>query len=323
MNGIERVKAAISREAVDRVPRGELVVETEFIQNYMAWQTDPEAFAAGGAGAAKAVCPDTELAFYRAAGLDLVCVQDGKGPETGAGGTAERFRRYADSGLFVFSLIDGAFQTVMCSREFMSFMGEVVRTPAALAEEMGAVTEKMILRMAEEVESGAHGIIIADDIAYNQGPFVSPKFVTDHLLPCWEAQVSAARKMGVPVFFHSDGNLTALLPAIVQAGFDGLQCIEPAAGMDIGAVKRESGERLCLMGNMDPGLLAALPEMPEAIDPGLGGLGEVSRAATDLVATAAPGGGFIFGTCSGLHGGMCPERVHRMYDAADNVVPSD
>jgi len=169
--------------------------------------------------------------------------------------------------------------------------------------------------MEQDLAAGAHGIIIADDIAYNQGPMVSPKFVADHLLPCWQAQVAAANELGMPVFFHSDGNLNALMPFIVDAGFDGLQCIEPAAGMDIEAIKKENGDRLCLMGNMDPALLSDGPENRDAS--GDDDLHEVSEATAALISTAAHGGGFIFGTCSGLHEGMRPERVRHMFDLAD------
>jgi len=320
MNGIQRVKAAISRKPIDRVPKGELVVETEFIRNYMAWLADPESPSLFKSGKTAApLTHETEIEFYQSAGLDLVCVQDTRDETGDEGSSADtmRFRRYTDEGLFVFSLINGAFQTVMCSRDFMAFMGDVVRSPEDVAKAMRNVTVEIARRMEQDLSDGAHGIIIADDIAYNQGPLVPPKFVAKYLLPCWQTQVAAAKGLGIPVFFHSDGNLNTLLPSIVDAGFNGLQCIEPAAGMDIGKIKRENGDRLCLMGNMDPALLSADPAGLQTT--GDNGLREVSDATAALISAAAPGGGFIFGTCSGLHGEMCPEKVHRMYDTANNA----
>ena len=43
----------------------------------------------------------------------------------------------------------------------------------------------------------------------------------------------------VPVFLHSDGNVNAVLEKVTEAGFDGIQSLQPSAGMDIGEVKNE------------------------------------------------------------------------------------
>ncbi|MCP3951809.1 MAG: hypothetical protein GY697_06255, partial [Desulfobacterales bacterium] len=183
------------------------------------------------------------------------------------------------------------------------------------------LSSEVIAAMEQGVTAGAHGIIIADDIAYHRSTYMSPDFVKQHLLPIWQTQVTVAGDLGVPVFFHSDGNLNAVLPTIVAAGFDGLQCIEPAAGMDMPAVKAEYGNTLCLMGNVDPALLS---------DQSIQGdvetrCAHLRRAVLDLMASAGGDGGFIFGTCSGLHAGMSPELVQYMYDLAtdpDTAVPA-
>lgn len=60
---------------------------------------------------------------------------------------------------------------------------------------------------------------------------------------------------GVPILFHPDGNLNKVLPHIIAAGFKGLQCMEPAAGMDIIEINAKYGQALCLMGGIDPALL--------------------------------------------------------------------
>jgi len=128
--------------------------------------------------------------------------------------------------------------------------------------------------------------------------------------------VLAAHGLGVPAFFHSDGNINAVLPHIFEAGFDGLQCIEPAAGMDLAAVQAQYGKRLCLMGNIDPALVCGLdPSGQAASDP------DGLQRAVSRVTALGSHGGVIFGTCSGLHAGMWPERVHQMYQLAAQHDP--
>jgi uroporphyrinogen decarboxylase len=138
------------------------------------------------------------------------------------------------------------------------------------------------------------------------------------MLPAWKAQVTSAHDLGVPVFFHSDGNLNAVLPLIVEAGFDGLQCLEPGAGMDIRAIKAQYGEALCLMGNVDPASLNPSFDETGSTDT----TDVLERAVGHIMASADGRGGLIFGTCSGLHSGMQPDRVSRMYRLASGLDPA-
>jgi uroporphyrinogen decarboxylase len=52
------------------------------------------------------------------------------------------------------------------------------------------------------------------------------------------------------VVVHSDGNLTPLLDMLVDAGVDGINPVEPKAGMDLAELKARYGTRLALIGGM-------------------------------------------------------------------------
>ena len=59
------------------------------------------------------------------------------------------------------------------------------------------------------------------------------------------------------MLFHSDGNLMAVLDDLVEAGIDGLNPIEVAAGMDIAEIHRRY-PHLFMVGGMDvSGLLVS------------------------------------------------------------------
>ncbi|MCL6478397.1 MAG: hypothetical protein K6T65_08265 [Peptococcaceae bacterium] len=298
MNGIQRVRNAIYRLPVDRVPKGELVVEKDFIEGFMRF--------AGRTGADEV---ELEIEFYRRLGLDLVCI-----PAASPERDARYIRRLHEEGLFLFSLLDGAFQTVMKKRGFTDFCVSVARQPDQLGREFQSVTQKIISQIEQAVQAGLHGIMIADDMAYGRGTYVSPAFIGTYLLPCWRDQVNAAKKLKVPVFFHSDGNINAVLPLITEAGFDGIQCLDPAAGMDIKEVKEKYGQNLCLMGNIDPALLSRESQLSSPSS-----YPELAGAVEDLMLAAGPGGGFIFGTSCGLHAGLAPEKVLFMYELANRL----
>jgi len=70
--------------------------------------------------------------------------------------------------------------------------------------------------------------------------------------PALARHVNAFKRKGAFVVLHSDGNIAPLLPHVVDAGVDAYQGIDVMAGMSLAEVKRKYGDRLCLVGNVDP-----------------------------------------------------------------------
>ena len=303
MNGIQRVQNVIHHAPGAPVARGELGLEPQFARNFIAWQT-------GGDAPAKRDAIDLQLACGRALGLDLICIPsmafEGGGRHPLEAG--EVVKRFTDQGVFVFWLVDGVFQRAAHDRGLMALLTMVGQGGDAIQADFQRFSGHVTASMALGAAAGVHGIIIADDIAYNQTTFISPACVEHNLLPHWQAQVARAAASNLPVFFHSDGNLNPVLPLIEAAGFVGLQGIESAAGMDIGALKAQYGGELCLMGGLSPSLLSPRggPDLEANDGPSL-------RSEVSALIAAAGEGGVIFGTSSGLHAGMSPERVPRAY----------
>jgi uroporphyrinogen decarboxylase len=311
LNSFSRVINAIRHEPGTPIARGELTLDLKFARAFLNWHADDVDLDSYSE-------TDLFIACGKALKLDLICLKSGetKDKETDLPALLDNIGRFDDEGLFVFWVINGAFQTAM-ERYGMTILGNIAYSPDKFCKTLRQISDQVINAMAQGVAAGAHGIIIADDIAYQQNTYVSPGFVEQHLLSIWQAQVMFAGDLGVPVFFHSDGNLSAIMPYIVAAGFDGLQCLEPAAGMDIKEIKNRYGQDLCLMGNIDPSLLTG-EGSPNNIEKQCERL---RLAVTDLFAATEGAGGFIFGTCSGLHEGMVPELVQYMYQLASELDP--
>ena len=73
--------------------------------------------------------------------------------------------------------------------------------------------------------------------------------------------------------------------------------------MDIRSVKREYGDRLCLLGNVDLNLL------------GMGTPEEVEAEVRGLIEDVGPGGGYILSSGNSLAGYLLPENVMAMSSA--------
>jgi uroporphyrinogen decarboxylase len=112
-----------------------------------------------------------------------------------------------------------------------------------------------------------------------------------------------AEKVTLPWVIHSDGNMLPFLDDLVSIGIAGFHPVENGA-MDIRAVKKQYGDRICLLGNVDLNLL------------GLGTPEEVDREVYELIRDVGPGGGYILTSGNSLAGYLKPECVRAKSEAA-------
>ena len=154
------------------------------------------------------------------------------------------------------------------------------------------------------LRAGADIIVLGDDYAGNNSPLFSPAVFKEFILPRLQKMVDVIHEEGGKVIKHSDGNLWLILDMIVNTGIDGLNPIEPIAGMDIGSVKEKYGKRLCLVGNIDCGHL--LPH---------GSSAEVEEAVRECIRKASPGGGHIISSSNSIHASVNPENYLAMIKA--------
>lgn len=139
---------------------------------------------------------------------------------------------------------------------------------------------------------------IGEDIAYKNGLLFSPSFLKKEFIPRLKRVVQAYHDKGIKVIFHSDGNLMGILNDLIECSIDGLNPLEPLAGMDIGKIKRRIGEKVVLIGNIDCSHL--LP---------FGTTEEVRKEVKKTIEVAASGSGFILASSSELHNEIPLENI--------------
>lgn len=160
--------------------------------------------------------------------------------------------------------------------------------------------QKAITHARRLVEAGVDFIFLPADVAFNGGPFISPRDFAELVAPYLHRTIAAVQEMGAAVIYHSDGNLTPVLDQIIACRPHALMSIDPMAGMDIAYVKKETYGRLALMGNVQCSLLQDGPQ--EAI----------RRSALYCLEHASPGGGYIFSTSNTIFPGMPLENYEYM-----------
>ena len=151
------------------------------------------------------------------------------------------------------------------------------------------------------IRAGADVIVLGDDYAHNRGPLMSPDLFEKIILPRLKKMIDLILAEGALCIKHSDGNIYALLDMIVTAGADGINPIEPVAGMDLKTVKKLVGGSICVCGNIDCARL--LPH---------GATGDVRQTVRRAIADAGAGGGYILTSSNSIHSSCKPENFAAM-----------
>lgn len=99
-------------------------------------------------------------------------------------------------------------------------------------------------------DTDVEAVFLGDDIAFKTSTLVSPQWMRRHYFPLLKQVIDAYKRKNVKVLFHSDGNLMDILDDLVEAGVDGLNPLEVAAGMDIAEIHRRHPQ-LFLAGGID------------------------------------------------------------------------
>jgi len=165
---------------------------------------------------------------------------------------------------------------------------------------------KPTLKMTEMLlERGVHGIHGGYDWASNKGPVFSPRHFRQFVFPRLKQITDLCHRYGVPYIKHTDGNVNVLLKDMIDAGVDGFQAIEPRAGMKIAQIKKDYGDQLTLIGNVD--CSTVLVNGPEEA---------VFEETRNIIQAAAYGGGFLLSSSNSIHPGVKPEYYLAMLDTA-------
>ena len=184
------------------------------------------------------------------------------------------------------------------------FLMDMVLNPNLVHELIDLCLQYDLEVVRRAVKMGVDVVVFGDDYADKNTSFMSPTHFREFIFPALKKAVKNAQDCGAKVIKHTDGNIWSIIDQIVEAGPDGLNPLEPVAGMDLGRVKAEYGDRVALVGNIDCGELLCWGT-PE----------QVRETVREAIATAGPGGGYLVSSSNSIHSGCKPENVVAMAEA--------
>jgi uroporphyrinogen decarboxylase len=170
-----------------------------------------------------------------------------------------------------------------------------------------AEASQMVDKALEEAEmyqrhGGLDGFALCSDYCFNTGPFLNPRMFGEFISPYLARLTAAYREMGFYVIKHTDGNIMPVIDQLVQTNPHALHSLDPQGGVDIADVKKRYGKQICLIGNVNCGLLDTGTDE------------EVINSVRYALQHGMPGGGYVFATSNCIYTGMRLSRYELMLD---------
>jgi uroporphyrinogen decarboxylase len=166
-----------------------------------------------------------------------------------------------------------------------------------------------LAKVCEAVGDIADVCRFGDDLGTNGGPFMSPQMYRRFFKPRHAQLCAYAHQHSrMRTFLHSCGSIHALLPDLIEAGFDVINPVQTnCRDMEPARLKREFGRDICFWGG-GCDTRRVLPSASPA---------EVRRHVLDQMGILAPGGGFVFHTVHNILPEVPPANIEAMFAAVD------
>lgn len=104
-------------------------------------------------------------------------------------------------------------------------------------------------------------LFVHEDMAGKSGPMIGPNLVREFMVPYYRSAWEVANASGTKLFCQdSDGDINADIDAFIEGGINVFLPCEPAANMDIVALRKKYGHKIAFQGGIDKHILRRTKE---------------------------------------------------------------
>lgn len=187
----------------------------------------------------------------------------------------------------------------------MEFSAQMYEEPEVLNEQSQRWLDGA-LKKAAYLDAHGHlldGFAMCSDYCFNVNPFFTGELFDELIMPYLKAGIAGYREMGYYSIKHTDGNIMPILKQMADCKPDAIHSLDPQGGVSIPKVRKIVGDDICLVGNVNCGLLQT-------------GTDEECRADVmrSLNQGMAGGRGYIFSTSNCAYTGLPLARYEMMMD---------
>ncbi len=199
----------------------------------------------------------------------------------------------------------GPLCTAAFTRGLNDFLMDLTENPGAvhkLLERCTKLAVEWLQAQSEAIGETVEGILVLDDIV----GFLSRKHYLEFAHPYLQRIFDSFPREWVKVY-HNDANIRPMLEDLAKTGFDVLNW---GKSIDVAEVRKRIGDRICLMGNVNP------------LEIGTRGSPEQVKAATLEVLNKSGGQGLILSVGGGVSPGMPRANIRAMIEGLREFRPN-
>jgi uroporphyrinogen decarboxylase len=199
------------------------------------------------------------------------------------------------------------FETAWQIRGFEEFVTDMMTGDEMAECLLDRLTDLRVEMARKYAEAGVDVLMLGDDVAMQTGMLISPQLWRIWLKPRMVRIINAAKSIHprIHIFYHSDGNPSAIIDELIEIGVTVLNPIQPEC-MNPAEVKKKYGDRLAFWGTM--GVQSTLPF----------GTPEDVRAEVKLrMQTIGSGGGFLLGPSHMIEPEVPWENIIAFFNAVE------
>jgi uroporphyrinogen decarboxylase len=182
-------------------------------------------------------------------------------------------------------------------RGIEGFLLDMVEHPAFAHELLDRICEFNLALIDQTCQYPIDQVRFGDDWGSQRGLIMGPTLWRAFIKPRFARMVQRAASYGKTTLLHTDGDVTAVVPDLIEVGLTTLNPVQPDV-MDIYQVKREYGRDIAFLGGVS--VQHFLPDStPE----------EVWAGVRRLIREVGTGGGFVIAPTHSLGSDIPPENL--------------
>jgi uroporphyrinogen decarboxylase len=200
------------------------------------------------------------------------------------------------------------FERAWSLRGFEALLMDMLERPEWVEDLMDRITAIQLTLARRFVAAGVDGGYFGDDYGAQHAMLFSPRLWRRYVKPRLAKMFSVFIDAGLPVILHSDGDIRAILPDLVEIGLTTLNPVQPEV-LEHNWLQREYGAKLSFYGGVSTqGVLPA------------GNAEEIRRATVACARSLAPEGtGLLLGPSHRMQSDIPVQNVEAMLDAFDET----
>ena len=163
----------------------------------------------------------------------------------------EQVVRLHDRGYFVSGFSGHIFETAWQIIGFEKMFEDMALNPALVEAVLEPITINNCFRARRFAEAGVDMLRTGDDVGMEDRLMMAPDMWRAFLKPRLAREIAAAREVNpdIPVWYHSDGDVSLIIEDLIEAGVTVLNPVQPEC-LDVYDIKRRYGDRMAFWGTI-------------------------------------------------------------------------